>query len=181
MVPVIRHEEDEKDIIFFYNLRAEIIKDPLGGEVRITSSYISVPLTKESEDNTLIEKQWRQMKEFFVNHIYLDVKQKTSLQIRSFILESYYNWIVKSRNGDSKILKISLRDKVAWFLEELTVVVPNPSIMKMDQLMDINKQKLLKQYFIPFCIISIYIFTFQKIPQNLRLRNLNILTRVALI
>lgn len=145
MVPV-RHEEDEKDIIFFYNLRAEIIKDPLGGEVRITSSYISVPLTKESEDNTLIEKQWRQMKEFFVNHIYLDVKQKTSLQIRSFILESYYNWIVKSRNGDSKILKISLRDKVAWFLEELAVVVPNPSIMKMDQLMDINKQKLLKQY-----------------------------------
>ncbi|XP_003695478.3 ER degradation-enhancing alpha-mannosidase-like protein 3 [Apis florea] len=146
MVPVIRHEEDEKDIIFFYNLRAEIIKDPLGGEVRITSSYISVPLTKESEDNTLIEKQWRQMKEFFVNHIYLDVKQKTSLQIRSFILESYYNWIVKSRNGDSNILKISLRDKVAWFLEELAVVVPNPSIMKMDQLMDINKQKLLKQY-----------------------------------
>ncbi|XP_026302101.1 ER degradation-enhancing alpha-mannosidase-like protein 3 [Apis mellifera] len=145
MVPVIRHEEDEKDIIFFYNLRAEIIKDPLGGEVRITSSYISVPLTKESKD-TLIEKQWRQMKEFFVNHIYLDVKQKTSLQIRSFILESYYNWIVKSRNGDSKILKISLRDKVAWFLEELAVVVPNPSIMKMDQLMDINKQKLLKQY-----------------------------------
>lgn len=146
MVPVIKHEEDDKDIIFFYNLRAEIIKDALGGEVRITSSYISVPLTKESEDNTLIEKQWRQMKEFFVNHIYFDVKQKTSLQIRSFILESYYNWIVKSRNGGNNILKISLRDKVAWFLEELAVVVPNPSIMKMDQLMDINKQKLLKQY-----------------------------------
>ncbi|XP_033188408.1 ER degradation enhancer, mannosidase alpha-like 2 isoform X2 [Bombus vancouverensis nearcticus] len=146
LVPELRHEGEEKDIIYFYDLRAEIIKDSLGGEVRISSSYISVSLRKESEDNTLIEKQWRQLKEVFVNHIYLDVKQKAGLQIRSFILESYYNWIVKSRGGDGTILKVSLRDKVAWFLKELAVVVPNPSIMKMDQLMDFIKQKLLKQY-----------------------------------
>lgn len=146
IVPEIKYEKDEKYIIFFYDLRAEIINDPLGGEIRITSSYISVPLTTESEENTLIEKQWRQLKEVFINHIYLDVKQKAGLQIRSFILESYYNWIVKSRGANTDILEVSLQDKVAWFLKELAVVVPNPSIMKMDQLMDFNKQKLLKQY-----------------------------------
>ncbi|OAD55906.1 ER degradation-enhancing alpha-mannosidase-like 3 [Eufriesea mexicana] len=146
MVPEIKYEEGEKDIVVAYDLRAEIIKDPLGGTVRITSTYISFSPTEVTEANTLIEKQWRQLKEVFVNHIRLDVNQKTGLQFRSFILESYYNWIVKSRGGDSNVLKVPLRDKVTWFLEELAEVVPNPSIMKMDQLMDYNKQKLLKQY-----------------------------------
>lgn len=146
MVPEIKHEEYEKDIVMFYDLRAEIIKDPLGGEVRITSSDIPTRLTWKLEDNTLVEKQWRQLKEVFVNQIYSDVKHNTGLQIRSFILESYYNWIVKSRGGNNNVLKISLRDKVLWILGELAETLPNLSIMKMDQLMDFNKQKLLKQY-----------------------------------
>ncbi|CAK9800571.1 ER degradation-enhancing alpha-mannosidase-like protein 3 [Anthophora plagiata] len=146
MVPEVKHQEDEKDVIVFYDLRAEIIKDPLGGEVRITSLYISVPLRIKSKANTLVEKQWRQLKEVFVNHIYSSVKHKAGIRIRSFILECYYNWIVKSRGGDNNALKVSLQDKVSWFLEELHEVVSNPSIMKMDQLMDFNKQQLLKQY-----------------------------------
>ncbi|XP_043263141.1 ER degradation-enhancing alpha-mannosidase-like protein 3 [Colletes gigas] len=140
---VVKHRPD---IVIVHNLRAEIIKDPLGGEVRITSSYLPTRVTSKLESNTLVEKQWRQLKEVFVNQIYSDVKHNTGLEIRSFILESYYNWIGKSRGGNANILKISLRDKVLWFLEELSEIVPNPSIMKMGQLMDFNTQKLLKQY-----------------------------------
>ncbi|CAL7945771.1 unnamed protein product [Xylocopa violacea] len=146
-VPEIKHEEDEKDTIVLYNLRAEVIKDSLGGEVRVTPEwYITFVFTKKSEDTVLIEKEWRQLKEVFVNYIYLDVKQKAGLQIRSFILESYYNWVMRSRDSDRDVSKVSLRDKVSWFLKELVEVAPKSSIMKMDQLMDSNKQKLLKQY-----------------------------------
>ncbi|XP_054006912.1 ER degradation-enhancing alpha-mannosidase-like protein 3 [Hylaeus anthracinus] len=147
VVPEIKYEEDEKDVVIYYDLRAEMIKDSLEGEVRITSTYTPSRLTRKSKDNTLeVEKEWHQLKEVFVNQIYSDVKHNTGLQIRNFILESYYNWIVKSRGEIRDVLNIPLRNKVLWFLEELAEIVPNPSIMKMDQLTNLNKQKLLKQY-----------------------------------
>ncbi|XP_012147039.1 ER degradation enhancer, mannosidase alpha-like 2 isoform X2 [Megachile rotundata] len=138
-------QEDAKDVVVSHELRAEIVDDILGGEVRISSSFISINAEK-SEDDTLVEKQWRQLKEVFVNQIYLNRKQKASLQIRSFILESYYNWIVEARGGNNNALKVPLREKVLWFLKELAKVFPNPFIMKMDQLMEYNKGKLIKQY-----------------------------------
>ncbi|XP_076220988.1 ER degradation enhancer, mannosidase alpha-like 2 isoform X2 [Nomia melanderi] len=146
MVSEMKHEEDEKDVVVFSNLRAEIIKDPLGGEVRITSSHRLPRLVKDSEDNTLIEKQWRQLKKVFVNQIYADTKENGGLQIRSFILKNYYNWIMKSRGKIDNLLEVSLQSRVLWFLEELTEVSSNPSITKMGQLMDSNKQKLLEQH-----------------------------------
>ena len=146
MVSEIKDEDVEKVIVVFDDLHAEIIKDPLGGEVRITSMYIPTRFTSKLEDNALVEKQWHQLKEVFVNQIYKDAKPNAGLQIRSFILQSYYNWVVRSRGRNDDVLKVSLRDKVLWFLEELAEIVPNPSIMKMGQLMDFNKQKLLKQY-----------------------------------
>ncbi|XP_076245034.1 ER degradation enhancer, mannosidase alpha-like 2 isoform X2 [Calliopsis andreniformis] len=146
VVPEIKHEEDEKEVVVLYNLHAEIIKDLLGGKVRITSSYVPTRVTKKTGDNSLVEKQWHQLKEVFVNQIYSNAKQNAGLQIRCFILESYYNWIERSRGAKDDVLKIPLRDKVLWFLAELAETAPNPSIIKMDQLMDFTKQKLMKHY-----------------------------------
>ncbi|XP_034196339.2 ER degradation enhancer, mannosidase alpha-like 2 isoform X1 [Osmia lignaria lignaria] len=144
MVPETK-QEDAKDVVVYHELRAEIIEDVLGGEVRIVSPYLSVHRIK-SEGNTMIEKQWHQLKTVFVNQMYFIGKQKPGLDMRSFILESYYNWIVKSRDENIDVLKVPLREKVLWFLKELAEILPDPSIMIMDQLMEFNKRKLLKQY-----------------------------------
>lgn len=134
--------------------------------MRITSSYVPTRVTKKFEDNTLVEKQWHQLKEVFVNQIYSDAKQNAGLHFRSFILESYYNWVVESRGAKLDTLKISLRHKVLWFLKELTEVVPNPPIMEMDQLMDFNKQKLLKQYL--FTKMDIIVLNMKAIARTLK-------------
>ncbi|KZC04239.1 PREDICTED: ER degradation-enhancing alpha-mannosidase-like protein 3 [Dufourea novaeangliae] len=147
MISKLKHEEDEKDIVYSSDLRAEIVNDWLGGEVKITSSYKHTRLAKSSDDSTtLVEKQWRQLREVFANQIYTDGNQNAGLQIRSFILESYCNWILQARGGTDVLLNMSLKSKVFWFLEELAQVAPNSSIIKMDQLMKSNRQKILKQY-----------------------------------
>ncbi|XP_076645437.1 ER degradation enhancer, mannosidase alpha-like 2 isoform X1 [Halictus rubicundus] len=146
MASEMKHDEDEKDVVIHSDLRAEIVKDPLGGEVRITSTCKPLHFMKSSEDGTLIEQQWRQLKEVFANLIYADPKQNIGLQIRSFVLEGYCNWIMKSRGEIDNSLNMSLQNKVLWFLKELTEVAPNPSITTMGQLMGFNNQKLLKQY-----------------------------------
>ncbi|XP_078041407.1 ER degradation enhancer, mannosidase alpha-like 2 [Augochlora pura] len=146
MATETKHEVDEEDMVVFSNLHAVIVKDLLGGEIRIASTNKCTHVTKTSEDSSLIEQQWRQLKEVFVNQIYADTKQNTGLQIRSFILEGYCNWILKSRGEIDKLLNMSLKSKVLWFLKELSEVSPNPSITTMGQLMDSNNIKLLKQY-----------------------------------
>ncbi|XP_076298410.1 ER degradation enhancer, mannosidase alpha-like 2 [Lasioglossum baleicum] len=146
MASEMKHDEDEKDVVTHSDLRAEIFKDPLGGEVKITSTCKPLRFIKSSDDGTLIEQQWRQLKEVFANQIYADPKQNIGLQIRSFVLEGYCNWIMKSRGEIDNSLNMSLQNKVLWFLEELTKVAPNPSITTMGHLMDFNNQKLLKQY-----------------------------------
>lgn len=80
----------------------------------------------------------------FVNQIFLNSKQNKGIRIRSFILESYYNWINRARSG--VLTKTSLSYKVRWFLSELLVVSPNSSLKKIGQLLELNKQKLLKQF-----------------------------------
>lgn len=174
MVPEIRQQEEEKDVVVFYHLRAEMIKDFLGGEVRITSSDIFARRVQTSIEDTLIEKQWHQLKEVYVNQIHTAVKQKTALQIRSFILESYYNWVVKSRSGDNNALQVPMHDKVLWFLEELANVIPNPSIMKMAQLMDFNKKDLLKHHILTkIDIVTLYVKATTPMLKTIRYETVN--------
>lgn len=141
-IPVIESQEDQEDVVDFHYFHAEIIKDSLGGEVRITaSSEPTIIILKP--DFTYIELTWHQLKQVFVNQIFLNRKENKGIRIRSFILESYYNWVNKARGV---LAKTSLSYKVRWFLSELLVVSPNASIKKMGQLLELNRQKLLKQY-----------------------------------
>lgn len=142
MIPVIESQENQEDAIDFHYFHAEIIKDSLGGEVRITAASEATIIVLRPV-STPIEILWHQLKEVFVNQIFLNTKQNKGIRIRSFILESYYNWINKARGV---LTKTSLSYKVRWFLSELLVVAPNSSIKKMGQLLEPNKQKLLKQY-----------------------------------
>lgn len=140
--PVVESQEDQEDTINFHHYHAEIIKDSLGGEVRITvASEAAIIIFRPI--STSLEALWYQLKEVFVNQIFLNSKQNKGIRIRSFILESYYNWINKARGT---LTKTSLSYKVRWFLSELVVVAPNSSIIKMSQLVPSNKQRLLKQY-----------------------------------
>ncbi|XP_070163972.1 ER degradation-enhancing alpha-mannosidase-like protein 3 isoform X2 [Polyergus mexicanus] len=141
-IPVIESQEDQEDVVDFHYFHAEIIKDSLGGEVRITASSEPAIIILRP-DSTPIERLWHQLKEVFVNQIFLNRKENKGIRIRSFILESYYNWVNKARGV---LTKTSLSYKVRWFLSELLVVSPNSSIKKMGQLLELNKQKLLKQY-----------------------------------
>lgn len=142
MIPVIESQENQEDAIDFHYFHAEIIKDSLGGEVRITAASEATIIVLRPV-STPIEILWHQLKEVFVNQIFINTKQNKGIRIRSFILESYYNWINKARGV---LTKTSLSYKVRWFLSELLVVAPNSSIKKMGQLLEPNKQKLLKQY-----------------------------------
>lgn len=139
-IPVI--ESQEEDVVDFHYFHAEIIKDSLGGEVRITATSEGAIIVLRP-DFTFTEISWHQLKEVFVNQLFHNRKQNKGISIRSFILESYYNWVNKERG---LLTKTSLSYKVRWFLSELLVVGPNPSIKKMGQLLELNKQKLLKQY-----------------------------------
>lgn len=142
IIPVIESQESQEDAIDFHYFHADIVKDSLGGEVRITavSEAMIIVLRPLS---TPIEILWHQLKEVFVNQIFLNIRQNKGIRIRSFILESYYNWVNKARGV---LTKTSLSYKVRWFLSELLVVEPNSSVKKMGQLLEPNKQKLLKQY-----------------------------------
>ncbi|XP_011643678.1 uncharacterized protein PFB0765w-like [Pogonomyrmex barbatus] len=142
MIPVIESQEDQEDIIDFHYFHAEIVKDSLGGEVRITAASEATIIVLRPV-STPMEILWHQLKEVFVNQIFINSKQNRGIRIRSFILESYYNWVNKARGI---VTKTSLSYKVRWFLSELLVVAPNSSIKKMGQLLQPNKQKLLKQY-----------------------------------
>ncbi|XP_011706728.1 PREDICTED: ER degradation-enhancing alpha-mannosidase-like protein 3, partial [Wasmannia auropunctata] len=142
MIPIIESQENQEDAIDFHYFHAEIVKDSLGGEVRITAASEATIIVLRPV-STPIEILWHQLKEVFVNQIFLNTKQNKGIRIRSFILESYYNWINKARGV---LTKTSLSYKVRWFLSELLVVAPNSSIKKMGQLLESNKQKLLKQY-----------------------------------
>lgn len=141
-IPVIESQEDQEDVVDFHYFHAEIIKDSLGGEVRITATSEGAIIVLRP-DFTFTEISWHQLKEVFVNQLFHNRKQNKGIRIRSFILESYYNWVNKERG---LLTKTSLSYKVRWFLSELLVVGPNPSIKKMGQLLELNKQKLLKQY-----------------------------------
>lgn len=142
MIPVVESQEFQEDTIDFHYFHAEIIKDSLGGEVRITApSEDAIIILKPV--STPVEILWYQLKEVFVNQIFLNSKQNKGIRIRSFILESYYNWVNKARGV---LTKTSLSYKVRWFLSELLIVAPNTSIRKMGQLLEPTKQKLLKQY-----------------------------------
>ncbi|KYN16708.1 PREDICTED: ER degradation-enhancing alpha-mannosidase-like protein 3 isoform X1 [Trachymyrmex cornetzi] len=141
MIP-IESPETQEDALDFHYFHAEIIKDSLGGEVRITAASEATIIILRPV-STPIEILWHQLKEVFVNQIFLNTKQNKGIRIRSCILESYYNWINKARGV---LMKTSLSYKVRWFLSELLVVAPNSSIKKMGQLLEPNKQKLLKQY-----------------------------------
>jgi len=140
-IPIIESLEDEADTIASHYFRAEIIKDSLGGEVRITAASEDAIIILRPV-STPVEILWHQLKEVFVNQIFINSKQNKGIRIRSFILESYYNWVNKARGV---LTKTSLSEKVRWFLNEL-LVAPNASIRKMGQLAESNKQKLLKQY-----------------------------------
>lgn len=142
MIPVIESQENQEDAIDFHYFHAEIVKDSLGGEVRITAASEATIIVLRPV-STPIEILWHQLKEVFVNQIFLNTKQNKGIRIRSFILESYYNWVNKARGV---LTKTSLSYKVRWFLSELLVVAPNSSIKKMGQLLEPNKQKLLKHY-----------------------------------
>lgn len=139
---VIESQEDQEDIVDFHYFHAEITKDSLGGEVRITATSEAAIIILRPV-STPTEILWHQLKEVFVNQIFLNRKQNKGIRIRSFILESYYNWVNKERG---LFTKTSLSYKVRWFLSELLVVAPNSPIKKMGQLLELNKQKLLKQY-----------------------------------
>lgn len=140
-IPIIESLEDETDTIASHYFRAEIIKDSLGGEVRITAASEDAIIILRPV-STPVEILWHQLKEVFVNQIFINSKQNKGIRIRSFILESYYNWVNKARGV---LTKTSLSEKIRWFLNEL-LVAPNASIRKMGQLAESNKQKLLKQY-----------------------------------
>lgn len=142
MIPVIESQENQEDAIDFHHFHADIVKDSLGGEIRITAASEATIIVLRPV-STPIEILWHQLKEVFVNQIFLNTKQKKGIRIRSFILESYYNWVNKARGV---LTKTSLSYKVQWFLSELLVVAPNSSIKKMGQLLEPNRQKLLKQY-----------------------------------
>lgn len=142
MIPVIDSQESQEDAIDFHYFHADIVKDSLGGEVRITATSEATIIVLKPV-STQIEILWHQLKEVFVNQIFLNTKQNKGIRIRSFILESYYNWVNKARGV---FTKTSLSYKVRWFLSELLVVAPNSSVKKMGQLLESNKQKLLKQY-----------------------------------
>ncbi|XP_011137211.1 ER degradation-enhancing alpha-mannosidase-like protein 3 isoform X1 [Harpegnathos saltator] len=141
-IPVVESQEYQEDTIDFHYFHAEIIKDSLGGEVRITAPSEDAIIILRPV-STPVEILWHQLKEVFVNQIFLNSKQNKGIRIRSFILESYYNWVNKARGV---LTKTSLSYKVRWFLSELLVVAPNSSIRKMGQLLELTKQKLLKQY-----------------------------------
>lgn len=141
-MPLIELQENQEDTIDFYYFHADIIKDSLGGEVRITATAEATIITLKPV-STHVEILWHQLKEAFVNKIFFNSKQNKGIRIRSFILESYYNWVNKARGV---LTKTSLSYKVRWFLSELLVVAPNSSIRKMSQLLEPNVQKLLRQY-----------------------------------
>lgn len=141
-IPVVESQEDQEDAIDFHYFHAEIVKDSLGGEVRITAASEAAIIILRPV-STPVEILWYQLKEVFVNQIFINSKQNKGIRIRSFILESYYNWVNRARGV---LTKTSLSYKVRWFLSELLVVAPNSSIRKMGQLLEPNKQKLLKQY-----------------------------------
>lgn len=139
---MVESQEYQEDTIDFHYFHAEIIKDSLGGEVRITApSQDAIIILRPV--STPVEILWYQLKEVFVNQIFLNSKQNKGIRIRSFILESYYNWVNRARGV---LTKTSLSYKVRWFLSELLVVAPNSSIRKMGQLLEPTKQTLLKQY-----------------------------------
>ncbi|XP_026825887.1 ER degradation-enhancing alpha-mannosidase-like protein 3 isoform X2 [Ooceraea biroi] len=141
-IPIIESEEDQEDTIDFHYFHADIIRDSLGGEIRITvASEAAIIVVKPV--STSVEILWHQLKEVFIKQIFLNSKQNKGIRIRNFILESYYNWINKARGV---LTKTSLAYKVRWFLGELLMVAPNSSIRKIGQLLEANKQKLLKQY-----------------------------------
>ncbi|XP_039310464.1 ER degradation-enhancing alpha-mannosidase-like protein 3 [Solenopsis invicta] len=142
VIPIIESQESQEDAIDFHYFHAEIVKDSLGGEVRITAASEATIIVLRPV-STPIEILWHQLKEVFVNQIFLNTKQNKGIRIRSFILESYYNWVNKARGV---LTKTSLSYKVRWFLSELLVVAPNSSIKKIGQLLEPNKQKLLKHY-----------------------------------
>ncbi|KAG7203501.1 hypothetical protein KM043_013559 [Ampulex compressa] len=144
----VKQQEDNmyKNVIIFNELRAEIIEDVLGGEVRITALYTYVRVVRPSEQSTSTEKQWHQLKEIFIHQLYSDAKEKPTLKIRSFILKDYYDWVMKARGIEDDIQKMPFQLKVLWLLKELVEVASNPSVMRMGHLEYLNKQRLRKQY-----------------------------------
>lgn len=141
-IPVIESQGNQQDTIDFHYFHAEIIKDSLDGEVRITATSEAAIIFLKPV-STPVDILWYQLKEVFVNQIFINSKQNKGIRIRSFILESYYNWVNKARGV---LTKTSLSYKVRWFLSELLVVAPNSSARKMGQLQELNKQKVLQQY-----------------------------------
>ncbi|KAI4488478.1 hypothetical protein M0802_011584 [Mischocyttarus mexicanus] len=128
-------ENENQESIDFNHLSAQIIKDSLEGEIRITtkSDVSSIYMTKNSKLTIVpfTERQWQQLKEFFVNQIYnLGSSQKSELRIRTFLLKSYYNWIMAEQGIDANVYNgASLQQKVLWLLKELSEVAPNPSLV----------------------------------------------------
>ncbi|KAG8038685.1 hypothetical protein G9C98_000240 [Cotesia typhae] len=73
------------------------------------------------------EKDWKVMKQFLINQIYINTKFPPYQVISVGRIETYYNWIQKKRNPKSPIKseELSTFELVTWFIDELSDTLPN--------------------------------------------------------
>ncbi|XP_046605659.1 ER degradation-enhancing alpha-mannosidase-like protein 3 [Neodiprion virginianus] len=147
----IIREEDQKIIVEFQHLKAEITHTLTEEEIRITVNLdktLSTP--QEHADFSDFEKKWRFLRKMFVNQIFANTKKDSSLYIKGSVMKGYYKWVQTERGLSNDVINnMNLSRKVLWFLKELGELGPELSVAdKTNEVTNINKRRLelLKQH-----------------------------------
>lgn len=144
-------EEDHKIIVEFEHLKAEITDSLNEEEIKLTANLDTpVETSQEPNDSTEFEKKWRYLRGMFVNKIFTNTKEGSSLYIKGSVMKGYYKWVHSERGLSNEVINnMSLSSKVLWFLKELGELGPDSTITDMsDGLTDVNRRRLelLKQH-----------------------------------
>lgn len=127
----------------FGHLQAILTKGSAQNEIRITAKP-GVPFTptKVSESKSFLERQWKNLKQLFVNEIYAPGRQSSGVQVKITFLKSQFETMMLERGMKIEAINnSSLLVKVLWFLKELSELTPEKTAT-IDELMGLSAAKL---------------------------------------
>ncbi|XP_033219638.1 ER degradation-enhancing alpha-mannosidase-like protein 3 isoform X2 [Belonocnema kinseyi] len=127
----------------FGHLQAILAKGTPQSEIRITAKP-GVPFTptKISESKSFLERQWKNLKQLFVNEIYAPGRQSSGVQVKVTFLKSQFETMMLERGMKIEAINnSSLLVKVLWFLKELSELTPEKTAT-IDELMGLSAAKL---------------------------------------
>ena len=113
-------------------------------EIRIIAkSGVPFTPTKTAESKSFLERQWKNLKQIFVNEIYAPGKQTSGVQVEiSFLLSQFQTMMLERGVKIETINNSSLLVKVIWFLKELSELTPEKTDT-VDELKGLSATKIL--------------------------------------